>query len=114
MNRRRRSIMRRAVVLVGGAALAMGLLTGPANAASSPGSCPTPYNGPVTFEELLKTPEVENALRDEVYGEDHVRLVFDELDNNADQRVCWKSVGNGNQFRSIYAGNYVDNSAAPK
>ena len=108
--------MRRTVLLVSGTALLMGLLTGPANAASMEmeGSCPTAYNGPVTFKQLLKTPEVARALYEEVYDEAHVQVRFAQVDHNGDELICWQSVGNLNQFRSLYAGNYVDNNAAPK
>lgn len=106
--------MRRTVLVGCGTALLMGLLTGPANAASIPGRCPVAFNGPVTFEEFLETPQVAAALAQGVYDEDHVRVAFDFVDKNGDGRACWKSVGNENQFRSLYAGNYVDNNAAPK
>ena len=104
----------RSTVMLGCTALLLGLLTGPANAASAPGGCPMAFNGPVTFEEVLETPEVARALADGVYDEAHVRLRFDQVDNNGDGLACWMSVGNLNQFRSLYAGNYVDNNAAPK
>ena len=106
--------MRRTMLVVSGTALLMGLLIGPANAASTPGSCPIPFNGPVTFDQILETPQIQAALRDGVYDEAHVRLRFDAVDNNGDAMVCWKSIGNGNQFISLYAGDYVDNNAAPK
>ena len=49
-----------------------------------------------------------------MYDEAHVRILFAEVDKNGDGLTCWQSVGNDNQFRSLYAGNYVDNNAAPK
>jgi hypothetical protein len=107
--------MRRTVLTMAcGTALLMGLLTGPANAASAPGMCPVAYNGPVTYEEILLTPQVVAALDAGVYDASHVRAVFDILDKNGDALACWKSVGNENQFNSVYAGRYVDNNAAPK
>jgi hypothetical protein len=106
--------MRKTLVLGCGTALLMGLLTTPANAASAPGSCPQGFEGPVTFEQLLMTPQIQRALADGVYDAAHVQLALNAFDNNGDAMACWKSVGNLNQFRSIYAGNYVDNNAAPK
>jgi hypothetical protein len=106
--------MHRTLLLVCGTTLLAGLLTGPVNAASRPGGCPPAFTGPVTLDELVQTPQIQAALTDGVYDEAHVRTVFAALDNNGDARVCWKSVGNGNQFSSIYAGDYVDNNAAPK
>ena len=109
-----RTTRKTGVFMVCGAALLMGLLTGPANAASAPGSCPVAFNGPATVEEILETPEIQAALADGVYDEAHVQLGFAAVDKNGDGLACWMSVGNGNQFRSMYAGNYVDNNAAPK
>ncbi len=106
--------MRRTVLLVSGTALLMGLLTGPANAASAPGSCPIAFNGPATLADIMNADQVQAALRDKVYDAAHVQFVLDELDKNGDDLVCWKSTGNGNQFMSVYAGRYVDNNAAPK
>lgn len=97
-----------------GTALLVGLLTAPANAASMPGSCPVAFAGPATFQEIMATPQVQAGLADGVYDEAHVRLRFEQVDKNGDAMVCWMAVGNDNQFRSLYAGNYVDNNAAPK
>jgi hypothetical protein len=92
----------------------VGLVTAPANAASDPGSCPVAFNGPATFEDILVTPQVAAALAAGVYDEAHVRTAFDFVDKNDDGLGCWKFIGNGNQFRSLYAGDYVDNNAVPK
>ncbi len=106
--------MIRTVVAACGTALVLGMLIGPADAASAPGSCPVAFHGPATFEDILLTPEVEAGLEAGVYDEAHVRLRFDQVDTNGDALVCWKSIGNDNQVRLLYAGNYVDNNAAPK
>jgi hypothetical protein len=106
--------MRRTMFAVCGMALLMGLLTSPASAASTPGSCPVPFTGPATVDDIIATDQVQRAFADNVYDEDHVRIVFAVVDKNGDGYACWKSVGNENQFGSLYAGNYHDNNAAPK
>ena len=106
--------MRRTVVLVSGTALLMGLLTGPANAASAPGSCPTGFNGPATFQYVLALPQIQAALDLPLYDEAHAWAVFDGGNHNGDSFMCWKLTGNGNQLHSMYAVNLVDNNAAPK
>lgn len=103
-------MMRKTTVLACGAALIMGLLTGPANAASAPGSCPPAFEGPDTFATILALPQVQAGLA-EYYDEDHARAVFNAADKNGDLTVCWMSTGS---WKSMYAVNMVDNNAAPK
>lgn len=107
--------MRKSVSVVCGTTLLMGLLAGPAQAASAPGSCPAGFEGPATAVELLATPEIERAIADNVYDADHVAAAVAIGDKNGDGKVCWKSVGQDNtHFMVYYAGRYVDNNAAPK
>jgi hypothetical protein len=106
--------MRRTVLLVSGTALLMGLLTGPANAASAPGSCPLAFEGPATYTDILALQQIQDALSIGLYDEAHAWSVFDGGDHNRDSLMCWKSTGNGDQLRSMYAVNMVDNNAAPK
>jgi hypothetical protein len=107
-------MMRRTLLLGCGTVLLMGLLTGPANAASAPGSCPTGFNGPATFTQVRDLPQIQAALAIGLYDETHARAVFDGGNHNGDSLMCWKSTGNGDQLRSMYAVNLVDNNAAPK
>ncbi|MFC6237571.1 hypothetical protein [Longivirga aurantiaca] len=106
--------MRRTMFVVCGTALLMGLLTSPVSASSAPGSCSPPYGEPATFADIMATPEVQAGLADGIYDVAHVQLRWDQVNKNGDEFVCVKSVGNDNQFMSVYAGKYVDNNAAPK
>ena len=103
--------MRRTVLLVSGTALLIGLLTGPANATSAPGSCPTGFNGPATFEDILKLPPVQAALDAHVYDKAHAEAAFDLTNKNGDLAVCWMWTGS---YKSMYAPLMADNNAAPK
>lgn len=104
-------IMRKTTVLGCGAALIMGLLAGPANAASAPGSCPPAFEGPDTLAEILALPQVQAGLNAGLYDEAHARAVFNAADKNGDLATCWMSTGS---WKSMYAVNMVDNNAAPK
>ena len=93
--------MRRTLVLGCGTALLMGLLTGPANAASAPGSCPAAFQGPATFAEFIDLPQIEAGLAAGLYTLAQAEVGFDQADHNGDSRICWISTGNGDQLRSM-------------
>ena len=108
--------MRKTVFVVCGTALFLGMLTGTANATPAENDgCPMGYQ-PVTLEELLQTPEVQNAFRDEIYPESHIVGAFGAGDKNLDGLICYKPVANDDNthFMVYYAGRYVDNHAGPK
>ena len=106
--------MRTTACMVCGTALLVGLLTGTANATPNEG-CPAGYE-PVTYGQLLKTPEVKAAFADDAYGKDHIAAAFNAGDQNGDALVCYKSVANDDNthYMVYYAGRYVDNHAGPE
>jgi hypothetical protein len=111
----RRNMMRTTAVLLCGTALLMGLLTGTANATPTTDGCPSGYE-PATYGDLLLTPEVIAADRDNVYHADHVADVVRMLDQNNDGLVCYKPVADdeNTHYMVYYAGRYVDNHAGPE
>lgn len=102
-------------LLVGASALLTAMLSAaPANAASAPGTCPTPFVS-VTLQQFVSLPQHLAGIADGVFDEAFLELLFTTVNNNGDDYVCVKPVGGPSEnFKSLHFVNVVDNNAAPK